>query len=338
MFAAAALAACSLPSRPPPHEPPAAATNPAPVEARAPLAIALGTGSGWRFKGMAIDSAGRFAVLASWDRKRLLRIDLVTGEQTPISTPYDGRLAGLGVTQVGDRVYAVMNAIDDDASAHALSVLLVLDAGTLEVLQAHELRAAGPRHHFNHVAVDRRGRAYVTDTLHAAIHVVDTLDPRAPVTRLVHDPSLDWVHGIDLSPAGDRLFVTAYGGGIRIFDLERGAFTAYSDPSTAGDDGLRYHAGSLYAVGQNMIRRHVLDPSLSRVVRTEIVLAQHPAFNDPRDLQVVGDRIYCLANIELAPVAFDDASPLRAPLTDSHVVVLPLPAAEPGLEPAADRS
>jgi hypothetical protein len=216
-------------------------------------------------------------------------------------------------------LYAVMNEVDDAPRARALSVLVVIDTATRQVVRSYELRATGARHHFNHVVVDAAGRAYITDTLRGAIRSIDTRRPDAAFELLVTDADLELAHGIDLSDDGARIAVTSYRGGLRFFDLRARRFAAYVDRATAGDDGIAYHGGAVYGVGKNMVRRHVLNAAGDAVVRTEVVLRDHERFNDPRCLQVEDGWLYVLANIEHDPVAFGGGR-TGGRQTDTHVI------------------
>jgi hypothetical protein len=279
----------------------------------APEVIPLHTGQAYLFKSLAVDTHGQRIFLGSWDRKELVVVDLRAGTHRVIESRYRGRLNGMGVYLRGDRLYAVMNEVDDAPDARPVSALLVIDASSLLVLRSFELVGIGGRHHFNHVVVDPSGVAYVSDTLKSTIHTVDTTREGAALAPLVEHPDLSWVHGLDLSADGQRLFSTSYRGGIRIFDLRTRTFTAYRDPETAGDDGLKYHRGRLYGVGGGAIREYALDAAEQAVISTRVLLRDHALFNDPRDLHLEGDWLYCLANLRLGSLA------------DSHVLKLELP-------------
>ncbi len=145
--------------------------------------------------------------------------------------------------------------------------------------------------------------------------------PRDRLRLLVRHDDLSWVHGLDLSPDGSTLFATSYSAGIRFLDLKTLTFSSFRDTTTAGDDGLRYHDGSLYGAGGNAIKRYVLSPAEDAVVRTEVVARDHDRFNDPRCLHVEGGWLYVLANIELEPVTFRRGGVAREQrLTDSYLV------------------
>jgi hypothetical protein len=283
--------------------------------------IPLNTGTKLRFKGLAIDPRNDRAYLGSWDEKQIVVVDLRSKTHRNILTRYSGKLNGMGVHLRGDKLYAVMNEVNDEPGARALSVLVVIDVVSLEVLNSYELRGSNGRHHFNHVVVDARGVAYVSDTLKASIYTVDTEDPHDSLRLLVEHEDLSWVHGIDLSPDGSKLFCTSYAGGIRILDLKTLELAPFKDLSTAGDDGLAYHEGNLYGVGQNAIKRYVLNPAEDAVIGVEVLLRDHEYFNDPRCLHIENGWIYTLANIELEPVTFRSGKASRdQPLTDSYLV------------------
>ena len=323
---AIAIAACSEPAPRPPvaraqvrdAAPPAAAP---PVRTE-PTVIALGTGTRYRFKGLAIDASAQMAYLGSWDRKQIVAVDLRETTHRVIETKYSGKLNGMGTYLRDGRLYAVMNEVEDSPGARPRSVLLVIDpAAPRAVTAAYELRGRNGRHHFNHVAVDARGIAYVSDTLKSSIHTVDTRNPGDRLRLLVQHEDLSFVHGIDVAPDGSKLFATSYRSGIKVLDLETLEFSPFEDTATAGDDGLKYHQGSLYGVGGNAVKRYVLDPTERAVVRTEVVDRDHDRFNDPRCLHVEDGWLYVLANIELEPVTFRDGrTPRDQPLTDTYLV------------------
>ncbi len=59
----------------------------------------------------------------------------------------------------------------------------------------------------------------------------------------------------------------------------------------------------------------------------ELILKDHPRFNDPRCLHVAGGVLYCLANIGFEIVRFDTSSPVpdsRPDFTDTYIIALQL--------------
>jgi hypothetical protein len=281
--------------------------------------LPLGTGTQFRFKGLAIDGQRGRAFLGSWDQKQLVVVDLGTRVHRVVPTRYSGKLNGMGVHLRDDKVYFVMNEVDDRPGAKALSVLLVIDAVTLEMVRSYELRAAGARHHFNHVVVNDRGIAYVSDTLHGSIYTVDTTRADDSLRVLVHHRDLTMVHGLALS-ARATLIATSYRSGIVFIDVDRKVVRPSRAPATAGDDGLAYHAGVVYGIGGNALKRYTLDAAGDAVVGTNVLIHDHPVFNDPRCLDIRDGWLYTLANIELKPVSFAGGRSRGADLDDSHLV------------------
>ena len=166
----------------------------------------------------------------------------------------------------------------------------------------------------------------MSDTLKSSIYTVNTNDPADSLKQLVEHKDLSWVHGIDLSADGSRLFSTSYDGGIRFFDLKTKSFSSFRDLATAGNDGLKYYEGCLYGVGANVLKKYTLNKAEDGIIRTEALLSDHEFFNDPRCLHIEAGYLYCLANIEFEPVEFGRGGKRarKAPLSDSYLIKLKL--------------
>jgi hypothetical protein len=288
--------------------------------------IKLETGKEFRFKGLAIDVKAEKAYLGSWDKKEIVVISLKEKKYNVIKTKYSGILNGMGTYIKNDKLYAVMNDVDDNPQARPISALLVIDLVNQKVLHSYEAIGANGRHHFNHVTVDEQGIAYISNTLKSSIYTVNTVNPQDHLRKLVEHEDLSWIHGIDISPDGSKLFSTSYHGGIKIYDLKRGRFSDFRDTSTTGDDGLKYYQGCLYGIGNNALKRYTLNDTEDKIVKTETLLYDHEFFNDPRCLSIVGGYLYCLGNIEFEPVEFRRSRKMarKKPLNDSYLIKLKL--------------
>lgn len=289
----------------------------------------LRTGTTYRFKGLAVAPDGRRLFLGSWDKKQIVLVTLSPSSVTEVDSPYRNRLNSMGVYLRGDTLYAVMNEVDDAQNARPVSALVLFDTRTERIIRSYEVRGDRTgRHHFNHVVVDVNGRAFVSNTLKGSIWTVDTRDPRASLELLIEHPKLRLIHGITLAATDRLLYVTSYEAGFGVIDLDALTYASLQQPDSRGNDGLRYHRGFLYAVGQNTLTRHRLSSDGRRVLSSTVLLKDHPYFNDPRCLEIVGDSLFILANIEHAPVSFRDGGTRRNDaLTDTYVLRYPLPAA-----------
>lgn len=278
--------------------------------------IPLKTGTGFRFKGLAIADDGSF-FLGSWDRKEIVKIYPQQIKHEVLPTPYSGKLNGMGCYIRDGVLYAVMNEVNDAPEARAISVLLLFDIKSLKLIKAFEVRGWNGRNHFNQVVVNSKGVAYISNTLKSSVFVVDTRNSADTLKELVHHPDLSWVHGLDLSKNEKTLFTTSYDAGIKFFNLETLTFSSYRDTTFAGDDGLKYLDGALYGVGSNTIKKYTLDEAESAVVKSEIILKDHPVFNDARCLYFKDGYLYCLANIEFEPVMVDTN---KQTMSDTYVL------------------
>lgn len=287
--------------------------------------IGLGTGIKYKFKGMAITEDGRYGYFGSWNQKEIVKIDLKSKEIKVLDSPYNGKLNGMGTYIRNGRLYALMNEIDDHADARAISVLLVYNLQTDELINTYEAKGdSDGRHHFNHVVVDAMGTAYISNTLKQSICIVNTQIPNNKIDYFISDEELIMIHGLDLSDDESTLFCTSYKGGIKIIDISKKKLLAYSNPDDNRNDGLIFYNNFLFGVGGNTITRYELNSDKSRIVDTQIVLRDHAIFNDPRCLQMIKDDLYCLANIEIKPVRLrrTNNKARTEALTDSHLIKL----------------
>lgn len=284
--------------------------------------IPLQTGKMFRFKGLAIDEMTSTAYLGSWDQKQIVAVSLKDKIHRVISTPYSGKLNGMGCYIRDRSLYVVMNEVDDDPQHKPISVLLAYDLDKNVITRTYELKGVGGRNHFNHVVVDKNGVAYISNTLKGNVLMVDTRDPKSSFKTLIQHDDLAWIHGVDLSPDGNKLFMTSYESGIRIFDLKSGKFSPYKQKSTAGDDGLKYYKGSLYGVGQNTLKKYQLDKTETSVIEIDTLINNHRFFNDARCIHIWDRTLYSLGNIELEPVTFRNAQikPKTKAFEDTYLI------------------
>lgn len=203
----------------------------------------------------------------------------------------------------------------------------VLQPRVGRTVRSYEIRGdrAG-RHHFNHVVVDANGRAFISNTLKGSVWTVDTRDPRANLELLIEHPKLRLIHGVTLGAANRMLYAPSYEAGLGVIDLDALTYASLQQPDSQGNDGLIYHRGFLYAVGQNTLTRYRLSPDGRQALDSTVLLKDHPYFNDPRCLDIVGDSLFILANIEHAPVSFRDVGVRHShTLTDTYVLRYLLP-------------
>ena len=175
------------------------------------------------------------------------------------------------------------------------------------------------QHFLNDLTIAAGGDVYVSDSLAGTVYVLrvgaDALAPVAPAGAL---PS---ANGIVLTGDERALFVSTRDGLVS-FDIASQRVT----PLGAGRaDGLALDRGRLIAVQPwergRVVMRHVLDGT--RLVRSDVLVPDHPEHLQPTTGVVVGNAFYYIANSQLqhfrALVRSDGTFPLE-PLR--HPVVL----------------
>jgi DNA-binding beta-propeller fold protein YncE len=153
----------------------------------------------------------------------------------------------------------------------------------------------GAQHFLNDLAIAAGGDVYVTDSMAGTVYVLrvggDALAPLAPAG------ALPFANGIVLSGDERTLFVSTRDGLVS-FDVASRRVT----PLGAGRaDGLALHRGRLIAVQPwergKVIVRHALDGT--RVVRSDVIVPDHPEHLQPTTGVVVGNAFYYIANSQL---------------------------------------
>jgi sugar lactone lactonase YvrE len=213
-----------------------------------------------------------------------------------------------------------------DTSCLGCSIVAGYDVDSGKLLKKYEVSNKPAVHFLNDLVVHPSGDVFITDTVSGDVYRIsrekDTLARWATVGEKTSP------NGIDISADGRTLFVATRTGITRV-QVADGAVTTVE--GTAVDkppvvDGLYVYANSLLAIqpfeaGRAVVRHH-LDPGGARVVRTEVLLADHPQLKQPTTGVVVGDAFYFIANAQLQVfrAMYKDGAYDRTALTD--VVVL----------------
>jgi hypothetical protein len=177
-----------------------------------------------------------------------------------------------------------------------------LDSG--ELIKKYTLDERPARRQFNDIALSRRGDAYVTDSLGAAVYEIPSgADELRPLVRL--EPGA-YPNGVALSGDERRLYV-ATAAGISLVDV--GAKTVAElargeNVVTSAADGLYLYRGSLVAVqnanpSPERVVRLFLDAAGGKAVRAEVLESNHPDYAVPTTGVVVGDELFYVANTQI---------------------------------------
>jgi hypothetical protein len=251
-------------------------------------------------EGIAYDPRRRTFYLGSVYKAKIIALDRVGRRRDFKASGQDGLSSVLGMKVDARRrlLWVCSNTRDGAASVHKYA----LDSG--ELIKKYTLDERPARRQFNDIALSRRGDAYVTDSLGAAVYEIPArADELRPLVRF--EPGV-YPNGVALSGDERRLYVaTAAGislvdiGAKAVNDLARGAGVA-----TAGVDGLYLYRGSLVAVqnanpSPDRVVRLFLSADGGKAERARVLESNHPDYALPTTGVAVGDELFYVANTQI---------------------------------------
>jgi hypothetical protein len=180
-------------------------------------------------------------------------------------------------------------------------------------LLARYTRGPGGRHLLNDMALGPEGELFLTDSEAGEVLKLPAHAPEGTAFEvLVPAGNLFYPNGITLSEDGSTLFIADFVHGITVLRRGSGERLPLLHPrgtTTRGVDGLYFHQGSLVAVqngyGPGRIVRMRLADSKDRILRTEVLEANHPSFRIPTTAVIAGEALYLIANSQLRSMGAD---------------------------------
>ena len=178
--------------------------------------------------------------------------------------------------------------------------VLAFDLDTGQRLQVHDAPAS-PASVLGDLAIAPDGQVWVSDAVAGALYRVDpeagTMEPFLPPQTLISP------QGLCFFGPSHQLVLADYSIGLVRVDTETGALTVLETPDDAtllGIDGLACHGEHLLAVQNGVAPQRVLaitlDDTASQVRQTQVLIANHPLFDEPTLGTVVGEAFYFVAN------------------------------------------
>lgn len=287
-------------------------------------------------EGVTLDAAARTFYVGSIHRRKVVAVGPDGAARDFIASAADELYSPLGMRHDPRRgaLWIASSALPEmqgfDAAQHTgRAALHEHDAAT------GRLRDRWPRdtqrpHLLNDLAIDARGRIYVSDSLTGEVLQLDPA-PGAQYEVLVPPGELYYPNGVALADDDSTLFVADFVRGVTAIRLATRARVTLPHPrgaSTRGIDGLYFHRGALIGVdngtGAGRIVRLDLAAALDRVVGTRVLEAGHPSFIIPTTGTLDGDALVYIANSQLRSFADGQIFPpeklhptelLRVPLT-----------------------
>lgn len=263
-------------------------------------------------EGLAWDRQARRLFASSVVDRRLIAIDAPHGSE--ILDVDGGSLFGLAIDQPRRLLWIASGIVEQTPSpdtAFRGLIAVDLDSGSVVRRVSSPARepvgvegdgnssmapSLGPS--LSDVAVGADGTVYASDPTGGGVY---RLLPDEPVIETLIAPGvLRSPQGIAVHPSGERIYVSDYGYGIALFDLVQhkiARLDAASAMMLDGTDGLYWFNEGLVAIqnGSSPMRivRISLDPTGKIATGLTVVEANHPAWGEPTNGQVIGnDLIY----------------------------------------------
>jgi len=200
-----------------------------------------------------------------------------------------------------------------------------LSDGTIE----RRWRLARGNHVLGDLAVGPRGDVFVTDSNDPVLY---RLRPGADSLEAIRDARFHSLQGLAPSPNGRFLILSDYSHGLLRVDLQRSTVVRLDDAphsTSLGCDGIAWDRGAILAVQNgvvpNRVMRFVLDSSLSRITRADLLDQNWRDADAPTIGAVLGGHFVYVANSQWEK--FDDTGRRVAgkPLTAPRLLTVPLP-------------
>ncbi len=238
-------------------------------------------------------------------------------------------VAGLHVDETRKELWAVSSKFGETAElAGAVQGLFKYDLSTGKRIAtfAAPSKSSG---FLNDVAVvPSTGKAYVTNTLEGSVYC--TTAGSHELELFLAPGTVAGANGIAISDDERISFVA---GDFDIYRADLGTKTAVplqktSDVIDASIDGMYFYRQSLVGI-QNAIHpgrvvRFYLDPSLSKITRSEILETYNPAFENPTTGSLDGDSLLFMANTQLHKWRAGQPSPPPNELHDIQILRISL--------------
>lgn len=249
-------------------------------------------------EGITYDPASKSFFVGSIAKKKIVKIDAQKKISNFVSSGQEGIGEVLGMKVANGKLWACSNSPAHEPGRQAM--VHEFDIASGKLIKKWIFPFEEGSHLFNDLAVTKDDDAFVTDTDFGAVyHVSPQLDKPELWSK---DSRLRESNGLVLLSNG-QLVVSAMGFVQVDTKTKEAAPFPFGAYFTLGVDGMSLYKQSMIGI-QNVnfpvsINQYYLDPSLSKVEKARVVLADHPQFDIPTTGVVVDDWFYFIANSQL---------------------------------------
>lgn len=257
-------------------------------------------------EGIAIDVVSKRYFVSSVHQRKIVAIDS-KGKATDFSSANDGLwgVSGMRVDEKRRILWVTTTAFPQmrgfAKADEGKSGVFKYDLRSGKLVGKFLLSNEQGKHALGDLIVAKNGDVFASDSIAPNIYRITAKSSEPEV--FVTSENFASLQGLAFSPDEKTLFAADYSKGIFRISMKDKAvsqikFDANSNP--IGIDGIYFHRGSLIAI-QNGFRPHrvarfTLDASLTAIVKSETLVANHTDFDEPTLGVLVGSDFVFIAN------------------------------------------
>lgn len=286
-------------------------------------------------EGLAYDPVKRKLYVSSTYKRKILEIDMATGQQSefiPEGNEGIPGVIGMRVDPERRHLWACAATAGEGMPVRGLETVtdqtgvFQYDLETGKLIRKYTLGKDSTFHFMNDLAIAKDGTVYVTDTGAGKIYRI------TPSDNMNEFISLQGMHpnGIDLTDKGD-LVVAVYGAPHAFLRIDpvtkKHTVIRLPENEKVGGDGLYFYKNSLIAIQpfdrQRIVARYELSSDTTITKVTTFVDPDHSSLFQPTTGVIVGNEFYFIANSQLQHFRklFRETNG-RYPLDQLHDVVI----------------
>jgi len=248
-------------------------------------------------EGITVNPVDGKIYVSSIGLKKIIAIDSLGGHNDFIKTGEHGFLEGLGmkIDEKRQWLWAVSNQKQDKLY---LSRIHAFDLKTHALKQYYELKDTA-QHLFNDLVLFSNGKVYITDTFASSLYEVDP--SKKQLNLFTHDVLLSRANGIACTQ--QNIYVATRDGLMQLDAKSKKVtpLTFVDGKKAAWLDGIVFYENKIIGIAEEGILEYQLNPSRDKIVDVHTIDDnRNPYFHEPTTAALHADRLYVIANSNLA--------------------------------------
>lgn len=248
-------------------------------------------------EGITINPADGKIYVSSIALKKIIAIDSTGAHEDFIKSNQNGFLEGLGM-KIDTKKQWLWVVSNQKKGKVYQSHVHAFDLRTKSVKQKYEINDTLP-HLLNDLTLHANGKVFITDTFGSAVYEVDPAKHK--LNLFLHDAKLDGANGIVTGEDG-KIFIAARNGLLQLNHRSKKVtpLTFIDSKKALWMDGIVYWNNSIIGVTDDAIMQYQLNATGDTIVTERIVAKKNPFFHEPTTAALLANKLYLVANSNLA--------------------------------------